>query len=193
MPTLDYFEVSSTEKTGGEMYKQIASKVIGDHNLLRIIATLKIFIDPALPVFVAVGTTRSVPRSILVSDIAGVTYDNGKIKLNIADETYLAELLAVLWKKFGRDNVVQPDRFSIEILTNEGQESGFEDLAVLDPTESIFKDLIYGIQVICPEGFKVKRQSFQEGRFWFVASENTLPEDVSDLVNEQFQEIEAHI
>jgi len=65
--------------------------------------------------------------------------------------------------------------------------SGIEDLAVADPTEGLFKDLIYSMQVICPEGFRVKKQNFHEGRFWFVASENTLPEDVTPLVDEQFR------
>ncbi|PKL59477.1 MAG: methanogenesis marker 17 protein, partial [Methanomicrobiales archaeon HGW-Methanomicrobiales-4] len=53
-------------------------------------------------------------------------------------------------------------------------------------TEGLFKDLIYTMQVICPEGFRVKKQSFRNGRFWFVASENTLVEDVLPLVDEQF-------
>jgi hypothetical protein len=42
------------------------------------------------------------------------------------------------------------------------------------------------MQVICPEGFKVKKQHFQDGKFWFIASENTLAEDVMPLIDEQF-------
>lgn len=191
MPTLEYFEVESTEPAGGAMYRRIASTVISDHNLLKVLAKLRIFIDPKVPVFIATGITRSVPRNIVVSDIAGVTYDAGKIKLNIADETYLAPLLETLWRRFGKEKIVQPDRFSVEILTDEGEGTGFEDLIVADPTEGLFKDLIYGIQVICPEGFRIKRQSFSQGRFWFVASENTLPEDVTALVDEQFAVMEG--
>lgn len=61
-----------------------------------------------------------------------------------------------------------------------------DDMIVADPTEGLFKDLIYALQLICPEGFRVKKQVFQEGKFWFVASENTLEEDVLPLVREQF-------
>ena len=192
MSTLEYFEVDSTEPVGGQLYRRIASTVITDHNLLKVLERIRIFIDPSVPVFVAVGVTRTVPRTITVSDLAGVTYDGQKITLSIADETFLADLLQILWKEYGKDQVTQPDRFTIEILTSgDAASSGIEDLAVADPTEGLFKDLIYSMQVICPEGFRVKKQNFHNGRFWFVASENTLPEDVTPLVDEQFRIMEA--
>lgn len=192
MSTLEYFEVESTEPVGGQLYRRIASTVITDHNLLKVLDKIRIFIDPAVPVFVAVGITRTVPRTITISDLAGVTYDEGKITLSIADETYLADLLQILWTQYGKDRVSQPDRFTIEILT-EGETDirSIENIPVADPTEGLFRDLIYSMQVICPEGFRVKKQNFDNGRFWFVASENTLPEDVTPLVNEQFRIMEA--
>lgn len=193
MQTLEYFEVASTEEKGGELYRRIASTVITDHNLLKVLERLRIFIDPGVPVFVAVGITRTIPRTITISDLAGITYDESKVTLMITDETYLADLLQLLWSRFGKDLVSQPDRFTIEIRVpgTSGQAEHIEDIPVADPTESLFKDLIYSLQVICPEGFRVKKQHFNEGRFWFVASENTLPEDVTPLVNEQFAIMEA--
>lgn len=188
MSTLEYFEVDSTEPAGAKLYRRIASTVITDHNLLKVLEKLRIFIDPKVPIFIAVGITRTVPRMITVSDLAGVTFDEQKITLSIADETYLADLLQILWKKFGKDQISQPDRFTIEIITSgDSEHREIEELAVADPTEGLFKDLIYSMQVICPEGFRVKKQFFHEGRFWFVASENTLPEDVTPLVEEQFR------
>jgi len=187
MPTLEYFEVDSTEKAGGEMYRRITSTVITDHNLLKVLERLRIFIDPSVPIFIATGITRSVPRLIRVSDLAGVAIDGSKVTLLIADEVYLADLLQILWNKFGKDQVGQPDRFTIEIqVPDDLQPGSIEDLAVADPTSGLFRDLIYSMQLICPEGFRIKKQAFNEGRFWFVASENTLPEDVSPLVEEQF-------
>jgi len=178
MSTLEYFEVDSTEPVGAQLYRRIASTVITDHNLLKVLERLRIFIDPTVPVFIAVGVTRTVPRTITVSDLAGVTFDEQKITLAIADETFLADLLQILWEKYGKDQVRQPDRFTIEIQTQgDAATSGIEDLAVADPTEGLFKDLIYSMQVICPEGFRVKKQNFQ----------NTLPEDVTPLVDEQFR------
>jgi putative methanogenesis marker protein 17 len=166
MSTLEYFEVESTETVGAQLYRRIASTVITDHNLLKVLERLRIWIDPQIPIFIAVGVTRTVPRMITVSDLAGVTYDGQKITLAIADEMYLADLLLVLWKTFGKDQVSQPDRFTIEIQTGvDAATSGIEELAVADPTEGLFKDLIYSMQVICPEGFRIKRQDFDEGKF----------------------------
>ena len=186
MQTLEYFEVESTEPAGGALYRRIASTVITDHDLLRVLDRLRIFIDPKVPIFIAVGITRTVPRNVIVRDFSGITYDGGKVTLSIADETYLAPLLKLLWEKFGKDQVIQPDRFTIELEHKEGEGQEIEEMVVADPTEGLYKDLVYTMQVICPEGFRVKKQSFQDGKFWFVASENTLPEDVTPLVDEQF-------
>lgn len=186
MQTLEYFVVESTEPAGGELYRRIASTVITDHDILRVLDRLRIFVDPEVPIFIAVGITRSVPRNIILADFSGITYDGEKVILSITDETYLAPLLQLLWKRFGKDRIMQPDRFTIEMQLHEDEKEGFEEMVVADPTEGLFKDLVYTMQVICPEGFKVKKQSFRDGRFWFVASENTLEEDVQPLVDEQF-------
>lgn len=186
MSTLEYFQVESTEPAGGEIYRRIASTVITDHDLLRVLDRLRIFIDPQVPIFIAVGITRTVPRNVIVRDFSGITYDGSKVILSIADETYLAPLLEKLWVRYGKDQVIQPDRFTIELERTPEEGQSIEEMVVADPTEGLYKDLVYTMQVICPEGFKVKRQSFQNGRFWFVASENTLPEDVTPLVEKQF-------
>ena len=191
MQTMEYFEVESTEPAGGALYRRIASTVITDHDLLRVLERLRIFIDPGVPIFIAVGLTRTVPRNVIVRDFCGITYDGQKVILMITDETYLAPLLELLWQRFGKDRVLQPDRFTIEMHFEGNEAEGLEEMVVADPTEGLFKDLIYTMQVICPEGFRVKKQSFQNGKFWFVASENTLPEDVMPLVDGQFAIMEA--
>ncbi|HQN90839.1 MAG TPA: DUF2113 family protein [Methanoculleus sp.] len=38
--------------------------------------------------------------------------------------------------------------------------------------------MIYAMQYMAPEGFKVRRQYILEGKFYYVASEDTLPGDV---------------
>jgi len=91
----------------------------------------------------------------------------------------------MLWGKYGKEHVNQPDRFTVILTPGEGDE-GISDLPVYDPSESIYKDLIYVLQVIQPEGFKVRKQYYGGNRFYLVASEDTLPEDVEDLVRQKF-------
>jgi len=186
MESVEYFEVECPEETGGAYYSRIADVVLLDHNLIRVIKKLHIFIDPGVPIFIAVGVTRKLPGVVRLRDFAEVNATGQKIIISIGDETHLAALLQILWGRYGKEAVEQPDRFTI-VLSDEGQESGdIEDLPVFDPTESIYKDLIYALMVIQPEGFKVRRQWYGKEKFYLVASEDTLPENIEDLIREKF-------
>jgi len=186
MDAIEYFEVECPEVAGGNYYRRIADVVLLDHNLLRVIKKLHIFIDPRVPIFIAVGVTKKIPGVVRIRDFADVNVQERKVTISIGDETYLAPLLKILWEEYGKEQVNQPDRFTI-ILNIEGAERArIEDIPVVDPSESLYKDLIYALQVIQPEGFKVRRQFYGKEKFYLVASENTLPENFEDLVREKF-------
>ncbi|MDH7511094.1 MAG: methanogenesis marker 17 protein [Methanolinea sp.] len=185
MEAVEYFEVECPEAAGREYYRKIADVVLLDHNLLRVIRKLHIFIDPKVPIFIATGVTRKLPGIVRVRDFADVNVKDTNVTISIGDEAYLAPLLRILWDKFGKERVNQPDRFTIVLSVGEG-EGDIADLPVYDPSESIYKDLIYVLQVIQPEGFKVRRQYYGGNRFYLVASEDTLPEDIEDLVRQKF-------
>ena len=185
MEAVEYFEVECTEEAGGNYYRRIAEVVLLDHNLLRVIRKLHIFIDPGVPIFVAVGVTRKLPGIVRLRDFADVAVTEQKVTISIGDETYLAPLLQILWAQYGKENVSQPDRFTI-VLPPGQADADLEDLPVFEPSESMYKHLIYALLVIQPEGFKVRRQWYGDGKFYLVASEDTLPEDIDDLVREKF-------
>ncbi len=186
MSTLDYFEVESPDQVGADQYRRLASVVIGDHGLLKVIQKIHIYIDPGVPVFVAVGITRTLLAAIRVSDIGAITNQDGHVIISINEETYLAALLQVLWNRFSKDMVQQPDRFTIMMDLTQKEAEILPDMVVIDPTDTLYKDLIYSMQIICPEGFKVRKQNFLAGKFYFVASEDTLSEDIMPLVREKF-------
>ena len=186
MLAIEYFEVECPEAKGAEYYKQIANDVLLDHNLLRVIDRLHIFIDPKVPIFVATGTLKSITSRVRVRDFANVNPQEGKMTLVISDEAYLAPMLKIFWQHFGKEHVEQPDRFTVILYDVKEDPKVIEDIIVADPSESLFKDLIYALKCIAPEGFRLRKEKFGEGRFSFVASENTLPEDVDDLVAQKF-------
>ncbi len=137
MPPLNYFEVECSDRRGGEAYKRIAADVLQDLDLIKVIEKLHIFVDPKVPIFVAVGMIRHLPRQVRLHDFANINVQEGKAVLDISDETYLAPLLTLLWVKFGKEHVEQPDRFTI-ILPAEGfQEEKIEDLVVADPSDTL--------------------------------------------------------
>lgn len=188
MSGLEYFVVESPEATGKAYYERIAGDVLQDLNLLQVVEKLHIYVDPKIPIFVAVGVTRKLPSQVRVRDFAAVVPLESRITLSIGDETYLAPLLTLLWDRYGKVHVDQPDRFTVVVTAPGVTAQEIEDTVVLDPTGSLYRDLIYALVCIQPEGFKVRKQSYGDGRFFFVASEDTLPEDVvQTLVAEKFR------
>ena len=186
MLAIEYFEVECPEPLGAAYYKQITNDVLLDHNLLRVISKLHIFIDPKVPIFVAVGTLKKITSVVRVRDFASVNPVGEKITLVISDERYLAPMLKIFWQKFGKDKVEQPDRFTVILYNVEADAREIEDLVVADPSESLFKDLIYAFRLIAPEGFRVRSEKFSKEKFSFVASEDTLAEDLNPLISEKF-------
>jgi putative methanogenesis marker protein 17 len=186
MAALEYFEVECPEPLGGEYYRQITNDVLLDHNLLRVIDKLHVFIDPKVPVFVAVGTLRKITSIVRVRDFASVNPLEGKITLVISDETYLAPMLKLFWQQFGKEHVEQPDRFTVILYDVKMDPREIEDMIVADPSESLFRDLIYAFRCVAPEGFRLRSEKFTKEKFSFVASENTLAEDIDALVAAKF-------
>ncbi len=186
MLAIEYFEVECPEPLGAEYYKQISNDVLLDHNLLRVINRLHVYIDPKIPIFVAVGTLKKITTIVRVQEFANVNPLGDKITLVISDETYLAPMLKIFWQKYGKDRVEQPDRFTVILYNTEADAREIEDLVVADPSESLFKDLIYAFRLIAPEGFRVRSEKFSKERFSFVASEDTLAEDLNPLIREKF-------
>ena len=186
MLAIEYFEVECPEPLGAEYYKQITNDVLLDHNLLKVIRKLHVFIDPKVPVFVAVGTLKKLTTVVRVRDFANVNPQEGKMTLVISDETYLAPMLRIFWQRFGKEHVEQPDRFTVILYDVPVDPREIEEIAVADPSESLFKDLIYAFRCIAPEGFRVRSEIFSTEKFSFVASENTLAENISPLIREKY-------
>ena len=182
MPPLNYFVVESPDEVGKEAYERIAADVLQDLDLIKVIDRLHIYVDPKVPIFVAAGVLRHMSRTIRVSDFANVNPGEKEIVLDIADETYLAPLLQKLWARFGKENVEQPDRFTVVLPAGIVGREDLEQMVVADPSETLYKDIIYALQYIAPEGFKVRRQYIRDGRFYYVASEDTLPGDIVERV-----------
>ena len=186
MAAIEYFEVECTEPLGGEYYKQITNDVLLDHNLLRVIHKLHIFIDPKVPIFIAVGVMKRVSSRVRVQDFANVNPLEGKTILVISDETYLAPMLKVFWERFGKDHVEQPDRFTVILYDVPASSQEIEEIVVADPSEALYKDLIYALRCIAPEGFRVRRETYGGEKFSFIASEDTLNRSAAALIKERF-------
>jgi putative methanogenesis marker protein 17 len=193
MQAVEYFEVECREPAGAAYYKQIANDVLLDHNLLKVICRLHIFIDPEVPVFIAVANLNRITSLVRVGDFADVNPQEGKITLVIANETYLAPMLKIFWERFGKDHVEQPDRFTVVLYDVKDDPRKIEEIVVADPSEPLGKDLIYAFRLIAPEGFRVRKESHTKTTMTFVAGEDSLSDDIDQLVKEKFALMEASI
>ena len=187
MTAIEYFEVECTEPLGGEYYRQITNDVLLDHNLLRVIHKLHVFIDPKVPIFVAVGVLKKITTLVRVGDFVNVNPLEGKMILVISDETYLAPMLKIFWQRFGKDHVEQPDRFTVVLYDVAVEPREIEEIVVADPSEALYKDLIYAFRCIAPEGFRVRRETYGKEKFSFVASEDTLDGSADALITAKFR------
>lgn len=187
MEALEYFTVESPEPLGAEYYRRIMALVLQDLDLIKIISRLHVYIDPKVPIFVAVGVIKKLPSSIRVRDCGSAKIEEMRATISIGDETYLASLITMLQGKFGKDRIDQPDRLTVIITSDQPIQADIEDLVVTDPSEGIYRDLIYAMQYAAPEGFKVRQQFVSKELFYYVASENTLDDAmVRSLVVEKF-------
>jgi putative methanogenesis marker protein 17 len=186
MQAVEYFEVECPEPLGGEYYQQITNDVLLDHNLIRVIHKIHIYVDPGVPIFVAVGVLHKITTLVRVRDFAAVNPLAGKIMLVLASETYLAPMLKIFSERFGQDHVEQSDRFTVIVRDVAIDAREIEEIIVADPSESVYKDLIYALKCIAPEGFRVRREQYAKGRFFFVASEDMLAGDIDALVQSKF-------
>ena len=178
MPQLKQLVVESPDPVGRDAYERVAAIVLQDLDLVKVVEHLYIYAAPMVPIFTPAGRLRHMPRAIRVGDFANVNIGEKMIILDIADETYLAPLLQRLWGRYGKENVDQPDRFTVVLPLGVAGEEELEQIVVADPSETLYKDVIYALQYIAPEGFKVRRQYIKEGIFYYVASEDTLPGDI---------------
>jgi putative methanogenesis marker protein 17 len=95
-------------------------------------------------------------------------------------------MLKIFWDRFGKDHVDQPDRFTVILSGITAGAREVEEIAIADPSQALYKDLVYALKCICPEGFRVRSENYGAEKFSFVASEDTLTDAELALINEKF-------
>ncbi len=196
MKPLEVFRVESPDKTGAESYESVIRDVLADLELTIVLGRLRIWIDPVEPVFIFCALIRTGIPPVCVKDMAKISTgapSAKQVELNLTNEEHVATLLNILWTKYGRENVSQPEKKVITIDTEDKDEVA-ENLAgvvIADPRREIETRLADALLRITPEGFRVRHHVSTGSEMLFVASEDPIKpewvkkaEDMMDQLKE---------
>ncbi|MDY0293546.1 MAG: methanogenesis marker 17 protein [Candidatus Methanomethylophilaceae archaeon] len=152
-------EVSGTDEWGSEAYRKLFEDIMSDIGKSSLIDTAVLVLRAEIPFFVFSVKLRAEPSSRTVSDVASLRQEGSTVHLSITDEKYAPEILAQLWKRYGRGSVVQQTRFDLDAENAEREEVGS---LVVSSGDEFMQEIIGAVWRIMPEGIKA-RHSFSNG------------------------------
>lgn len=148
--------VESTDKEGAEVYEMIVKQIFQDLQLSPSVKDMRVFVDPGEVVFILAIKMDKTSNITTLGSVTSSKYvaENDETIINVEDENYLPNVLKRLWFEKGRENVHQPDRFSIVL---EGKQENLDTLIIDDPHENLKKRVYDAAFRIIPEGFRIIR------------------------------------
>ncbi len=178
MDPLEVFKVEMPgEDYGAEKYREIIMDILQDLGLIRSIGRLYVYVDIKTPYFAVYGMIRGKQPPLTVGDVGDLLEAEGGYQITVDDEEHMSNLIRVLWGTYGRENVEQPDRNVLVVLSDESP----KDLVVADLETEFKRDLMDALVRIAPEGFRNRRNEMGKDSFFFLAAEETIkPELLSE-------------
>ncbi len=179
MEQLETFIVESPDAVGAKTTRTLIQDVLADLSLNRVIGRLRVFVDPVEPVFIFVALLRLGTPAIRLKDFAKIdmgSLGKDEVKIELQREAFTVKLLNKLWEKYGKENIVQPDKKVIVVKTDPMKELDvLRELVIEEPQQEVLDRLIDAIALrIIPEGFRVRKHELSSSHVMFVASEDTL-------------------
>jgi len=182
MEPLEIFTVETTEPSEAAAYESILKDIISELAFSRTIGRIKVRIRPEDSLFMMVILLRRGLPPIKAGEISDTEFDreHAKVVITVRDE------------KFGRQNVIQPERNIIEIAADiETVDKFIAELIVDNPEKTIRERLADMAIRTTPEGFRIRYHSLDSGKFVFVASEDTMQQDWINEANVMLKELEG--
>jgi putative methanogenesis marker protein 17 len=188
MEPLEVFklEVTGEEEFGKKKYRELIMDILQDLGIIRSIGRLYVYIDIERPVFAVYGLLRSNIPPLRVSDVGDVMKSQAGYQIKVNDEEHMADLLRVLWAKYGRERVEQPARDLVVIASDTPP----NDLIVTDLEAEFRQDLTDALIRIAPEGFRNRKNEMGERSFFFIAAEEALKPELISEIKENIRSME---
>ncbi len=188
MDPMEVFRIKVTgqEEFATKKYREIIMDILQDLGLIRSIGRLYVYVDIQKPYFALYGLLRSGIPPLTVKDVGDVLQVSGGFQIKINDEEHMADLLRVLWERYGRERIEQPAR-DIVIIASDTSPS---ELMVADLESEFLQDLTDALIRIVPEGFRNRRNIMTKDSFFFIAAEESLTREIVSEIEGKIQEME---
>ena len=180
--------VEGTEEFGNEVYTELFERILVDLGLTNRVEVARLVVKPEVPLFLVSIRTRQARTAVKVSDISTVEQRQRDTYMMIGDESYAPALLALLWKRFGRERIEQITR--LEVLVHGIRQEELEDLE-LDPGQELKKEVLDAVWRLLPEGFKVRHNILSESVMTVAATEHVMQPEYITLAEKVHREMET--
>lgn len=194
MATIEKFVVETTVESEIEPYRKIVEDVLTDLAMAGKISRIHVVVRPEESLFLMVATLRTVLPLVKVSDIAEVSAgkEEGTVLVELIEEKPLPVLLELLWDKYGRSSVDQPERRTLIVTTGDSAEVDvIKEIVVDDPHRTLKTNLADMAIRASPEGFRVRYHSLSGSDFIFVATEDQMKPEWVDEANKLLEELKG--
>jgi putative methanogenesis marker protein 17 len=165
--------VESPDEQGATLIEELTNDILTDLNVARNVDHIKIYADPNEPVFILYARLSMALPSVRVSDVANMSHTEDGLKLEIKNEQYAFNLIDKLTELYGRANMLQLDRYTLLIATDED----IPDIIVFEPIEELKRKIIDSIRRIAPEGYRIIKHDITDKYIVFIASEEPLKDE----------------
>lgn len=153
-------DVVGPDEYGNAAYAKLFENIVGDIGKTFMIKRSKLVLMSELPFFGFSVILRNAPGNKTVSDAASFRPEGSDLYITISNERYAPEILSILWKQYGRNNVIQQTRF--DILIHDAKEEDVRDV-IIASGEEVVKEMLGAFWRALPEGIRV-RETFVDGK-----------------------------
>jgi putative methanogenesis marker protein 17 len=165
--------VESPDEQGARLIEELTYDVLSDLHVAQSLYNIRIYVDPDEPVFILYGKLVGSLPDVKISDVATMTHTDDGLKLDIKNERYVNELLAKLVEIYGKANILQIDRYTVLVATDED----IPDDTIYEPSIELRRKVIDSIRRIAPEGYRIIKHEIAKDHILFIASEEPIKEE----------------
>jgi len=182
-------KVEGTEQYGNEVYAKLFERILIDLGLTNRVEAARMIIKPEAPLFLVSIRTRQARSTVKIKEITSTLEQRGSDSyMVIAEESYAPALLAMLWKRYGRERIEQITR--LELLVKGIKVAELEGLE-LNPGHELKKDMLDAVWRLLPEGFKVRHNLFSDTVLTIAATEHVMEPEWIVLAEKVHHEMET--